>query len=250
MLRDRTVSAQNDTFFRYKTRSPKIHAEGILKTQTPSRTPAKSKNLKYWRERGTEDAWYQRSVQTTWWSVLGGIAIGVLVTQISPVLAALKTAQWYPGLYFLATIMIVAYSWVQTSWGSLVMKWPISIVSSLVQMVTNMSLAFAALNIADPPLWMAAMAVGAFGSFCIQINFFLSGAWDLFPEEKLRGYKRSLFAYGGLAAFILGVAIHLYLAPTQKNFMLYGIVSFVLSIGLMVWQHVAMQAEKREMGIP
>ncbi len=221
-----------------------------MKTQTPSKTPAKSKNLKYWRERGSEDAWYQRQAQTTWWSVLGGIAIGIIVTQINLVIASLKTPQWYTGLYCVATLLVIAYSWVQTSWGSLVMKWPITILGSLCVMLSNISLAFAALNLSNPLNWMISLTVAALSSFFIQLNFFRSGSWDVFPKEKQRGYKTSLFAYAGLVVVVAGFTVHMALVPTHAVFILYGIVSVVISIGLLVWQHMAMETEKSELGIP
>ena len=222
----------------------------MLKTQTPSRTTAKLNDLKYWRERGAEDAWYQRQAQTTWWSVLGGIAIGIIVTQINLVIEALKTPQWYTGLYCVATLLVIAYSWVQTSWGSLVMKWPITILGSLYVMLSNISIAFAALNLNNPLNWMISLAVAALSSFFIQLNFFRSGSWDVFPAEKRRGYKISLFAYAGLVVVVAGFTVHMALVPTRAVFILYGIVSVVISIGLLVWQHMAMETEKRELGIP
>ncbi len=214
------------------------------------KNPSNQSDLKYWRERGSDDTWYQRQAQTTWWSVLGGIAIGILVTQISPVIEALKTAHWYTLLYFLATLLIITYSWVQTSWGSLVLRWPITIPGSLSLLVTTMSCAFAAINLDNPPVWMAALSVAAFSAFFMQFYFYLSGAWDVFPPDKLRGYKISLVAYGTLVVIVVGFTIHMFLVPTETVFMIYGIVSVLLSIGLLVWEQIGMAAEKRELRIP
>lgn len=207
-------------------------------------------DLKYWRSRGLEDTSYQRQAQTTWWSVLGGIAIGILVTQISPVLDALKTAQWYTLLYFFATLLIVTYSWIQTSWGSLILRWPITIAGSLSLLVTTMACAFASLNLDNPPAWMASLTIAAFSSFFMQFYFYLTGAWDVFSADKLRRYRNSLWIYAGLAVVVAGFTVHMFLKPTQTNFVIYGIVAVVFSVALLAWQGLAMNAEKREMRVP
>ncbi len=217
---------------------------------TVSKDLSNRTDLKYWRSRGIEDTSYQRQAQTTWWSVLGGIAIGILVTQISPVLDALKTAQWYTLLYFLATLLIVTYSWIQTSWGSLILRWPITIAGSLSLLVTTMACAFASLNLNDPPAWMTALTVAAFSSFFMQFYFFITGAWDVFSVDKRRRYKNSLWAYAGLSLAVTGFTVHLFLKPTQTNFIIYGVISLVFSIGLLVWQQIGMDVEKREMRVP
>ena len=217
---------------------------------TTSKNLSNRSDLKYWRSRGIEDTSYQRQAQTTWWSVLGGIAIGILVTQISPVLDALKTAQWYTLLYFLATLLIVTYSWIQTSWGSLILRWPITIPGSLSLLVTTMACAFASLNLNNPPAWMASLTVAALSSFFMQYYFFLSGAWDVFSVDMRKRYKKSLWIYGGLVVVVAAFTVHLFLVPNETTFIIYSIISLVFSIGLLIWQHESMEAEKREMRVP
>jgi len=212
--------------------------------------PKDQSTLKYWRQRGAEDVSYQRQAQTTWWSVLGGIAIGILVTQISPVLEVLKTAAWYQGLYFLATILIIDYFWVSVSWGSLVLKWPITIMSSLGLMLGNVAVAYAALNLNNPPVWMAATTVAAFSALFNQINFFLTGGRDTFPPEIFHGFRTPLIVFSGLVVVLLGITIHMFFVPTQTVFIFYGFVSILLSIGFLVWQHLGMVVEQRELRIP
>lgn len=219
------------------------------KPETRSKS-ASTKDLKIWRERGIDDAWFQRQAQTTWWSVLGGITVGILVTKLSPVLDALKTADWYVALYFLGTILVLTYSWVQISWGSLVMRTPISIAFSLYVMVSNISIAFAANNIDNPPFFLAAMTVASAVSFITQYYFSRKGFWDIFPPDKLKRYKSSLYAYAVQVVVVLLMTIHLFLVPTRLNFIIYGFVTVLVSIALLYWQHKGMQAEKREMGIP
>jgi len=36
---------------------------------------------KLWTQRGDDDVAYQRQAQVTWWTLLGGIAVGALLTQ-------------------------------------------------------------------------------------------------------------------------------------------------------------------------
>ncbi len=220
-----------------------------LPTKT-KRVPGEDSNLKYWRNRGADDVSYQRQAQTTWWSVLGGIAIGILVTQISPVLAMFKTAAWYQGLYFLATLLMIDYFWVSVSWGSLVLKWPITIMSSLGLLLGNVAVAYAALNLNNPPVWMAAATAMSFSAVFNQINFFFSGGRDTFPPEIFHGFRTPLIVFSGLCVVLLGFTIHMFLVPTQTVFIVYGFVAILLSIGFLVWQHLGMVVEKRELRIP
>ncbi len=45
---------------------------------------------KYWRIHGEEDVTFQRQAQVTWWSVLGGVAVAALLTQLEPMIAAVR----------------------------------------------------------------------------------------------------------------------------------------------------------------
>ena len=176
--------------------------------------------------------------------MLGGIAIGILVTQISPVLEVLRTAAWYQGLYFLATILTIDYFWVSVSWGSLVLKWPTTIMSSLGSMLGNVAIAYAALNLDNPPVWMAATTVTACSALFNQINFSLSGGRDTFPPEIFHGFRTPLIVFGGLVVVLLGITFHMLLVPAQTVFIIYGFVVLLLSIGFLVWQHLGMDVEK------
>jgi hypothetical protein len=70
-----------------------------------------------WQVRGIEDVYYQREAQVTWWTILGCIAAGALLTQLQDVVAQAQSGRWSPVLYFLATALIIVISWVQTVWG-------------------------------------------------------------------------------------------------------------------------------------
>ncbi len=216
---------------------------------TPAKSQKRPNGLKYWQQRGIEDTFFQREAQTTFWSVLGGIAIGMLVTQITPVLDRLRTAEWYQALYLVATLLIVVYSWVQTCWGSLVLRWQITVTGSLVGLFANIAIAYAAINIDKPQVWMGAIAVAMFFGFGMQLHFWISGAWDVFPEEKKARYKRGLVGYALVVAAATGFFLHLLLAPSQLLFLIYGCVAILVVIGLLVWQHFNMETEKREMKI-
>ncbi len=208
-----------------------------------------TQGLKYWQQRGIEDTFFQREAQTTFWSVLGGIAIGILVTQITPVLEKLRTVEWYQALYLVATLLIVVYSWVQTCWGSLVLRWQITVTGSLVGLFANIAIAYAAINIDNPQVWMGAIAVAMLFAFCMQLHFWISGAWDVFPEEKKTRYKSGLAAYALVVAAAAGFFLHMLFAPSQLLYIVYGCVAILVVIGLLIWQHIIMETEKREMKI-
>lgn len=52
--------------------------------------------------------------------------MAALLTQLSPLLEQLRQGRWYLVLYLVASIFVIA-----TSWGSLVLKWLLSIFTTV-----------------------------------------------------------------------------------------------------------------------
>jgi hypothetical protein len=55
-----------------------------------------------WQARGVDDVYFQRDAQVTWWTILGGIAVGALLTQLPDVISQTQSGRWWLVLYFLA----------------------------------------------------------------------------------------------------------------------------------------------------
>lgn len=204
---------------------------------------------KLWAARGVEDVFFQREAQVTWWTVLGGIAVAALLTELDSLISAFKIGEWYFALYFLATCLVIVNSWVQTAWGSLVLKWPIWIVTSVSLFFQGLSLSVAALNITNPAIWYGAMSVVLFTALFNQLVFSKSRGWVTLSAELADQARTIIPIYAVLALFGAASSIYLGLRPSVGAAMIWGIVALVISIFALIRQHLGMTEEKQRMGI-
>ncbi len=214
-----------------------------------SRISRRRDEYRLWQARGVEDVSFQRQAQVTWWTVLGGIAIGALLTQVESLFLAIEEGQWYYGLYFLASCLIVINSWVQTTWGSLVLRWQISIPTVLILFMSGLSLSLASLNIMRPLTWFAAVLAVVLASILMQYTFMRSGSQVTLPPEAVRRVRMGLFIYLVFAGVIAAAYLHLRLSPSPATETTWGVFAFLASIFALVWQHLGMKAERQRMGI-
>lgn len=204
---------------------------------------------KLWAARGKEDVFFQREAQVTWWSVLGGIAVAALLTELDALLPAFKNGRWYVSLYFLATCFVIINSWVQTAWGSLILKWPISISTSAFIFCQGLFMSVGALNITRPSIWYAAMALLVLITIFEQIYFSRSRSWIVLPVELINQARANNRIYGAMAAFSVAFSVYLALRPSADVEMVLGIVAIFLSTYALIRQHVGMNEEKKRMGV-
>ena len=204
---------------------------------------------KLWLRRGAEDVFFQREAQITWWSVLGGIAVAALLTELDSVPAAWTMGKWYVALYFLATCLVIVNSWVQTAWGSLILKWPISISTSLSLFFLGIALAVAALNITQPVIWYAAMSVVLLTGLFNQVVFSKNHAWLAFSAELVDQTRLSAWMYVGMTVFAIAYTLYLAWQPGLLAEMTGGMIAFLVSVFTLIRQHLEMTEEKRKMGI-
>ena len=204
---------------------------------------------KLWTVRGTEDVFFQREAQITWWSVLGGIAVAALLTKLDTLPLAFRLGQWHIALYFLATCLVIVNSWVQTAWGSLILKWPISISTSLSLFFLGISLAVAALNITQPVVWYAAMSVVLLTGLFNQVVFSKSHAWVAFSAELFNQTRTSAWIYVTMTGFAIAYTIYLVLRPGTLAEIIGAIIALLVSVFTLIRQHLEMVEEKRKMGI-
>jgi hypothetical protein len=204
---------------------------------------------KLWTARGAEDVFFQREAQITWWSVLGGIAVAALLTKLDSLPSAFQSGNWHIALYFLSTCLVIVNSWVQTAWGSLILKWPISISTSLSLFFLGISLAVAALNITRPVIWYAAMSVVLLTGLFNQLVFSKNHAWVAFSAELVVKTRTSAWLYVGMTGFAIAYTIYLALRASVFAEMSGGIIAFLVSVFTLIWQHIEMVEEKGKMGI-
>ena len=221
-------------------------------TEIPGKPIPKRKDpdLRLWTAHGLEDVYYQREAQVNFWTVLGGLAMAALLTQLSPLLREIQASRWYLLLYLVTSILVLANSWVQTSWGSLVMKWPISIATTIIMLFQMLAQSIQCLLVTNPSGWLAATAGIIFTSLANQFYFELSGAWQVYSSESIKRYKFINNIYLILMLICLAGAFQLYRFPSHLAEMIWGFAALFLSIMALYLQHGNIQAEKKRMEIP
>ena len=215
--------------------------------------PARKRNdpeIRPWTKHGDEDVSFQREAQVNFWTVLGGLAMAALLTRLSPLMQELHKSRWYLLLYLVASILILANSWVQTSWGSLVMKWPISIATTIIMLFQMLIQSIQCLLITNPSGWLLATAGLILFALFNQIYFEKSGAWVVYSPESIKRYKFTNGIYLVLMLICMAGAFQLYLYPNSIAEMVWGFVSLFFSIMALYMQHQGMQIEKKKLGIP
>jgi len=222
---------------------------GNIKRGSPTPPGMESKE-KFWRIHGEEDVAFQRQAQVTWWSVLGGVAVAALLTQLEPLLAAVTNGKWYLILYFIATCFVMINSWVQTAWASIVLKWPILISTSIGLFFGVVSLSIAALNITRPAWWFAAIFfVAGFGVYN-QLFFMKNRSWVTLTPGTITRARASIKIYGILLFILMIGAILLSVSPTPIMEVFWGVFAVAASILTLIWQDIGMKLEKKELGVP
>jgi hypothetical protein len=210
----------------------------------------KDPDLRLWTAHGLEDVFYQREAQVNFWTVLGGLAMAALLTQLSPLLHELQQSRWYLLLFLITSILILANSWVQTSWGSLVMKWPISIATTVIMLFQMLTQSIQCLLVTNPSGWLAATAGIIFFALLNQFYFEKSGSWQVYSPESIKRYKFTNNVYFILMLICLAGAFQLYRFPSHIAEMIWGFAALFLSIMALYMQYKGMQAEKMKLRIP
>ena len=210
----------------------------------------KDPDQRLWRTHREESVFFQREAQVNFWTVLGGLAMGALLTQLGPLVVELGKSRWHLVLFMLTSILVIATSWVQTSWGSLVLKWPISIISTVLNIFGMLAQSIQCLLITNPAGWLAATSAILFSALVMQWYFQYSGAWIVFSKATIARLKIFNLVYLLLVLICLGGALQLYFFPSQLAEIIWGFVVFILGILALIMQHKGMLEEKRELGIP
>jgi len=236
--------------------SPEENMKKTAKSKKSKEIPGKPTHKKtdpglhLWAAHGAEDVYFQREAQVNFWTVLGGLAMAALLTQLPSLLKELLASRWYLLLFLVTSILILANSWVQTSWGSLVLKWPISIATTIIMLFQMLFHSIQCLLITNPSGWLAATAGLIFFSLANQFYFEKSGAWKVFPPAFIKRFKFDNLVYSFFILISLAAAYELYRYPSRIAEMVWGFVVFFFSILALYMQYKGMQQEKQELGIP
>lgn len=229
--------------------SEPLEIEKGKKQIDPVPTPHKQVD-KMWGGHGVDDVFFQREAQLTWWTVLGGIAVGAILTEFDTIPVAIAEGKWYCLFYCLATLLVIVNSWVQTAWGSLVLRWPLSIPTSVSLFFQGIAMSVAGLNITRPSIWYASLSVVLATAIINQLIFSKTHAWSFLLESMIKRAKLGVRIYCYLLAFTVSVFIVLLVWPLFLLELIFGILAVGFSIFALFWQHIGMLKEKQELNIP
>ena len=228
----------------------------------PARSPKKSRpvnrppvameenSTNLWSIHGMDDVYFQRGAQITLWSIMGGLQVAALLTQVSILWEQLQAGRWYLSLYLLDALLIIALIWAASSWEGLVLKWSITIPTILTQLLGNFALAIACLVIINPAGWALSLAISATCNWLHHILLSRSGAWGPFPKEMIKALKANLWIYGLWSLLAFAAAVHMYLVPSAFVQAIWGLVGMAVIVGGLFRQHHDMERDRKEFGIP
>jgi hypothetical protein len=206
--------------------------------------------MEYWNQRGIEDVYYQRDSCTTWWTILGGVAVAALLTRLETVWVAVLSGDWFYLLYVAATALIILLAWLQVSWGALVVRWRISLDNVLWIYLSCLSLSFVSLSVANIPVWWLAVATLVLVSISNQLYFHRSGAWVTFPEDAQKRILRGLWIYVCFIVLALMGFILISLYPSKPLEIGFGVIALLGSMVALLQQNVGMNYERELFKIP
>jgi hypothetical protein len=198
---------------------------------------------------GMDDVNYQRSAQVTLWTIMGGLAFAVLVTEMDSLWAQMQAGRWYLALYATSSFWIIVLDWTLAVWGSLVLKYQITLTNTLLIVGASFAIVMQCLLVTNPAGWFAATGVSGLLFWILQFYFMRSGAWKPFSVDVIAQLKKNLWVYGlwPLVCFIS--VLHLYLAPSALTETIWGVIALVLLIDAFFRRSRDMQRERKDLGI-
>lgn len=203
-----------------------------------------------WATHGLEAVYFQRESLVNFWTILGGVAAGALLTQLAPLVREITAGRWYLVFFFLSSFLTIVNSWVQSVWGSLILRWRISIPGTLIFFGGLFCLSIQSLLVINPAGWMLATMGVVLFAILSQVNFSKSGARLTLPDELTTGYLPVNWLYGFYCLLCLAGAIHLYWTDSASAEIGWGAFALVNSIIALAIQHRGMEKERQVLNIP
>jgi hypothetical protein len=221
---------------------------------TPSQNPAgkeeQGSKSNLWKRHGIDDVYFQREAIVNFLSILGGVAVGALLTQFFPMIEQVRDSRWQLLLFFAASILILINLWIQMSWGTLVLKWPISIPLLIPQFMTCFSTCIMCLLLTNPSGWMVSVGIMFMFGSLNELYLMKTGAWEHFSQQRVKVFKTNIMIYLFSMVMTFLASAHLYFYPSKINEIIWGVVALLASIGGLIQQHQGMEQERKEFGIP
>ncbi|HNR02136.1 MAG TPA: hypothetical protein PKK59_06360 [Anaerolineaceae bacterium] len=203
-----------------------------------------------WNRHGLDDVYFQRDTFVTYLSILGGVSVGVLLTQFLPLIEQLKLSRWHLILYFVASLLLMISTWVMVSWLALTLKMQLRFHIVIPQFIQQFSLCVICLLVTNPAGWLAASSAFLFFTLISNLIYFKTGQWDDWPLNVNKATSINQWVYLFWMLLALAASIHLHFFPSNTNEMIWGIVALAGSILTIIKQHNDIEAERKTFRIP
>lgn len=211
---------------------------------------SEEQEVSLWVQRGIDDVYYQRDAQVSLWTVMGGVAVAALLTQMTNLVEEIQSGNWHFLLYFITSVAVISNSWVTNLWGNLILRVQVTILHTFLLLLNLICLSIACLQVTNPKIFFAALGFFILFLLLLQYNLAKSGAWVVFTSERVRGIKVILRVYFVLMILCFGATAQLFWYPSVTAEIGWGVFVIIASIGSMVMQHNGMKLERKELGIP
>jgi hypothetical protein len=226
-----------------KNKINKDHLKDISSSEERSRTAL-------WMRHGIEDVYFQRDAQVNFWTILGGIAVAALLTQMSSIIEKIQMGHWYLLFYLLISITLIVNSWVQNLWGGLILRMQVTMLHTLLVLIDLICLAIICLQVTNPLVFFVACGFFVLFSLFIQVYLMKSEAWVVFTSERIKKIKVVLRVNLVFMILCFVAVAHLFFYPSVAAEIGWGIFALLASISAMVMQHYGMKQERKELGVP
>lgn len=199
---------------------------------------------------GMDDINYQRSAQVTLWTIMGGLAIAVLVTELDSLWAQMQAGRWYLALYAISSFLAIVLGWTLQVWGALVLKFRITVTNTFLIVGSSFAIVIQCLQITHPIGWLAATFVSGLFLLILQIHFMRSGAWEPFSADVVAQFKKNFLVYGLWPLLCLTGIVHHYLAPSSLTETIWGVIALATYTDAFFRQSRGMERERKDLVIP
>ena len=198
---------------------------------------------------GMDDVNYQRNAQVTLWTIMGGLAIAVLVTKLDSLWTQMQAGRWYLALYAISSFLAILLGWTLQVWGALVLKFRITITNTFLIVGSSFTIAIQCLLVTHPSGWLAATLVSGLFLLILQIHFMRSGAWEPFSADVVAQFKKNFWVYGLWPLLCLAGIVHHYLAPSALTETVWGVIALVTYTDAFFRQSRGIERERKDLGI-
>ena len=203
----------------------------------------------FWQQHGIEDVYF-REAQINFWTILGGITVAALLTQVDNIIINIQSGRWHVLLYAVSAVLLITASWVQNLWGSLILKIRINYVYVLLFTINLISMSVMCLYVTQPTIFLGAIAFFTMITVFLQIFLKKSGGWSIFPEKMIRNLVNTIWFYLVDVLLVIAAVIQLKLMPSQAAEIGWGCITVVGSVAVVILHHFSMQKERQLFGVP